>query len=441
MDPSHESWLGEFCSASSPEQKIPGLVRYSHSQGVSVRFLKQITSPWIQPSVLHGILETGEECTLLGPSCLPGGDPERYYSHHEGATVVSGIIGYKYFVIGKHIDLSDTLGEVSFTFPDVGRFATGLDTFQQTHAGPLAYCDQTIMGRISVWRQDCGASMLNIKEAVISSNSAAIERLCSAHDAIKKELGAHFMKRLSSEYRIILEFTSEIPLHDACFSMQKLVDLFSVLLYSPIITADVIARKGSLGDRKALAVYISHTLDERTISIIQARSNTQSIPIQLSALQFADIVNTWAEECSKYATLVSGIQSRTGIKAVHEVQAEIILCCAFMESIKHEAGLGKKYEDCLRNYACSGLQEKILAIFELDSIEKAGAAISEVRSDIVHFKGSRKWINKMPLAIACQLSQYLELTVLGYLLERLGVERKLIDEYQILQAEAFWSSI
>lgn len=121
--------------------------------------------------------------------------------------------------------------------------------------------------------------------------------------------------------------------------------------------------------------------------------------------------------------------------------AELILYCAFMESIKHEAALDKKYEDCLRNYACSGLQQKILAVFDLETIEKVGVAISEARADIVHFKGARKWIDKMPTVILCQLTQYLELTVIGYLLERLGVDRELIGTYQMLQAETFWTGI
>jgi hypothetical protein len=419
---------------------MPGLVRYAHSQGVTVRFLKQITSPWIQPSVLQGILETGAECTLFGPACLPGIDPEKYHKHHDGATVVSGVIGYKYLVIGKHIDPNDTIREASFTFPDIGRFATGRDSFLQTHEGPLAYCDQTIIGKISILRQDSNAFMLSIKEAVYSSNSAALESLCAAHDAIKKEHDAHFLRRKSAEYRIILEFNSELHLHDACLMIQKLIDLFSVLLYSPVMATGVVASKGSLGDRR-LTVYKSLALDERTLSIIESRRNAQRVLIGLNAIQFSDIVKTWSEECEKYSPLVSVIQSRTSIKAVHEVYAEIILHCAFMESIKHEAGLDKKYEDCLRRFACSGLQEKILAVFELYRIEEAGVAISEIRADIVHFKGARKWINKMPAVIICQLSQYLELTVIGYLLERLGVDRELIGRYQMLQAETFWSSI
>ena len=47
----------------------------------------------------------------------------------------------------------------------------------------------------------------------------------------------------------------------------------------------------------------------------------------------------------------------------------------------------------------------------------------------------------MPTAILCQISQYLELTVIGYLLERLGVDRELIGKYQMLQAETFWTGI
>jgi len=291
-----------------------------------------------------------------------------------------------------------------------------------------------------VWRQDTGVFMLDIKEAVHSSNSAALERLSKAHVEIKNELGASFTMRRSAEYRVILEFPSEVNLHDACMTMQKLVDLFSILLYVPVMAMGIVVGKGSLGDR-SITVYRSLVLDERTLDIIESRRNAQRIPIALNAIQLAGIVKTWIDEYEKYSPLVSGIQSRTSIKAVHEVYAELILYCAFMESIKHEAALDKKYEDCLRNYACSGLQQKILAVFDLDTIEKVGVAISEARADIVHFKGTRKWINKMPTVILCQLTQYLELTVIGYLLERLGVDRELIGTYQMLQAETFWTGI
>ena len=420
---------------------MPGLVCYSHLQGVTVRFLKRILSPWIQPSIMHGILETGQECTLLGQAHLPGIGPERYNQHHDGTTVVSGVLVYQYLVIGKHIDLNDGIGEVSFTFPDIGSFATGLDEFMQTHEAPLAYCEQTIIGKMSVWRQDSDVFMLDIKEAVHSSNSAALERLSGAHDAIRNELGAHFTRRQSAEYRITLEFPAEVNLHDAYMSIQKLLDLFSVLLYTPILAAGVLVSKGSLGDRN-LTVYRSLVLDERTLDIIKSNRNAQSIPIRLNEIQFSDIVKKWLEESDSYSPLVSCIQSRTNIKAVHEVYADITLYCAFMDSIKHEAGLGKKqYEECIRNFACSCLQQKILAVFELDEIEAAGVAVCEIRADIVHFRGTRKWINKISTVAICQLSQYLELTIIGYLLERLGINRELIGRYQMVQSQTFWSSI
>lgn len=441
MNTTQESWLGEFFSDCSRGEGIPGLVHYSHSQGVTVRFLQRISSPWIQPSILYGIFETGEECTLIDPSYLPGTGPEEYHQHHDGATVVSGVIGYKYLVIGKHIGPNDNIGEVSFSFPDIGSFATGLDAWLQTHQAPLAYCDQTIIGKMSICRQDSGAMMLSIKEAVHSSNSAALESLCRAHDTITKEHDAYFMRRQTAEYRIILEFHSSVPLHDVCLKIQKLVDLFSILLYSPIIALSMIATKGSLDGRR-LTVYRSLALDERTLSIIESRRKTQDIPIVLNAIQFSDIVKKWTEECEKYSSLVSCIQSRTSMKAVHEVYADIILYCAFMDSIKHEAGLGKKqYEECIQNFACIGLQKKILAVFDLDKIEEAGVAISDIRTDIVHFRGTRKWINKLPTVTICQLSQYLELTVIGYLLEKLGVGRELIGKYQMLHATTFWSGI
>jgi len=67
--------------------------------------LEELSSQWIQPAVLFGILETGEECTLLEPVVLPRSTPIRYRQQNGGSTVVSGEVGYKYLVVGKHLEL------------------------------------------------------------------------------------------------------------------------------------------------------------------------------------------------------------------------------------------------------------------------------------------------------------------------------------------------
>lgn len=434
------SLLGEFFFDSTQNQGIAGLIRYSYSQGVVLRFLKQISSQWIQPAVLFGILETGEECTLLEPVVLPGSAPIAYQQHHGGSTVVSGEVGYKYLVVGKHLELHEAFGEASFTFSGIGRFATGLDTTLQSHEAPLAYCAQTVMGKISIWRQDLSACMLNIKEAVHSESRTALESLSRASDAIEKEHRCHFMKRLSSEYRMIIEFNSAVSLGEVFEGIQKIIDLISLLLYSPMTAESVCISQGSPGARR-LNVYRSEMMDERTLSIIESQRSSRDAPVRLPEISFSDVLLTWNQEYSKYAILISSIQSRTGIKVLHEMYADIILNCAFMESIKHEAGFAHKYGDCISRFSCIGLQERIGSVLEADYSEDIGVVISEIRADIVHFKGTRKRISGMSVIAICELSQYLELTVIGYLLGKLGVSAELVERYQMSQSATCWTGV
>jgi hypothetical protein len=434
------SLLGEFFSDPTQDQGIAGLIHYSCSQGVSLRFLRQISSQWIQPAMLFGILETGEECTLLEPVVLPRSTPITYRQHNGGSTVASGEVGYKYLVVGKHLELNEAFGEASFTFSGIGRFATGLDSTLQSHEAPLAYCAQTYIGKISIWRQDLSACMLNIKEAVDSDNRTALESLSIASDAIEKEYGCFFTKRLSSEYRMIIEFNSEVSLDEVFEGVQKIIDLISLLLYSPMMAEAVCISQGS-PCAKRLKVYISQMTDERTLSIIESHRSSGDTPVRLPEILFPNVLSTWNDEYSKYATLVSGIQSRTGIKALHEMYADIILHCAFMESIRHEVGFAHKYGDCISRFACIGLQEKIRSVIKADYTEDIGVVISEIRADIVHFKGTRKRISSMSVIALCEFSQYLELTVIGYLLGRLGISGELRDRYQMSQSATCWTGI
>lgn len=60
-----KTWLGTFFPADGYDQRISGELRYSPELGVQLKYLSpHEESP--HSAYLHGILETGEKCTLFG---------------------------------------------------------------------------------------------------------------------------------------------------------------------------------------------------------------------------------------------------------------------------------------------------------------------------------------------------------------------------------------
>ncbi len=276
----------------------------------------------------------------------------------------------------------------------------------------------------------------------LGSQRTAFESLATEFDAKARGQNIHLFKRTNTEYRVILKLNAPEPLGKVYASVQMLISLFSFLLYSPLQEDSVTVSHGP-GLNRSLRIFKSSSLDEKTLAIINSFQPLQDMPVTINDLVFDRVLEKWLQESPKYMTLLSGIQARTGIKAIHEIYSDLVMCCSFMDTIASEANLRRKckYEDVIQNYACRGLQEKILAAFGLTGISESGKAICELRGDIVHFKGESKWLDKIPREMLCDLVQCLELTVIGYLFDRLGIGKEVSERYQMFYSATDWLSI
>ena len=445
MNGSAISWLGEFSYDRAGNQSLHGQIKYSPEQGIILHFFKSIISPWSPPDFLRGILETGEECALISPINLPGLEPIQYISHKDSSNVVKGEIGYQFLVLGKHAGLEELVDEISFSFSGLASFATGKDRHCQFTRGPMIYSKQTKMGMLSIWRADSGVCTLSLKDDyfVLESEVKAFDTLANEFETKASEQNIHPLKRTSAQYNLVLKLDAPTPLGEAYASIQLLVSLFSFLLYSPTQEDSVIARQTPSYDR-SLRIYRSSSLDEKTLAIINSFKPLQDIPISINDIELDIALDKWISESPKYITLLSGIQTRTGVKAIHEIYADLVIICAFMGTIAHQEVCLRdkhKYEDVIRKYACSGLQLKILGTFEVSDLCESGKAISELRAEIVHFKGDYKWLDIMSYEKLCHLAQLLELTVIGYIFGKLGIKKAVTEKYQTYHSTTFWTSV
>jgi len=297
---------------------------------------------------------------------------------------------------------------------------------------------------VSIWRADSGVCALSLKDDyyTLESKSKEFDRLANEFDAKAREQKIHLLKRTSAQYRLVLALDAPTPLGEAYTSIQSLVSLFSFLLYSPTQEDSVMARQAPTMD-KSLRIYKSSSLDEKTLAIINSLKPLQDIPVSINDIELDIALEKWISESPKYITLLSGIQARTGVKAIHEIYADLVISCAFMGTIANEEGLRDryKYEDVITKFACSGLQQQILETFEVADLGMAGKAISELRAEIVHFKGAYQWLGSMSYEKLGHLAQLLELTVIGYLFDKLDIRKDVTERYQTYHSTTFWSSI
>ena len=440
MNDSSISWLGEFTHDCTDNQNLHGHIKYTPEKGIILRFFKPIMPPWAPPDFLRGILETGEECALISPVNLPGIERIQYNQHKDSPMVVRGEIGYQFLVLGKHAGLEELVDEISFSFSGLASFATGRERDRRFERDPTIYSKQTKLGKLSIWRADSGVFALSLKDDyyALKSSRAAFDRLANEFDAKAREQNIHFIKRTSAEYKLVLKLDAPAPLREAYISIELLISLFSFLLYSPILEKSVTAWRATSMD-KSLRIFKSSLLDEKTLAIISSFKPLQDIPISINDIALDIALDNWINESTKYMTLLSGIQARTGVKAIHEIYADLVISCAFMGTIANGEGLRdkNKYEDVIRKYACSGLQLKVQETFALDDLGMSGKAISELRGEIVHFKGVYHWLDRISYEKLWNLAQLLELVVIGYLFDKLGINKEVIEKYQMFHSAKF----
>lgn len=60
-----------------------------------------------------------------------------------------------------------------------------------------------------------------------------------------------------------------------------------------------------------------------------------------------------------------------------------------------------------------------------------GTGIGELRNEIAHVGKPKELLGSLSITDMIKISQYLQMTIIGYILTRLGVDRNLIDDYQI----------
>ena len=68
--------------------------------------------------------------------------------------------------------------------------------------------------------------------------------------------------------------------------------------------------------------------------------------------------------------------------------------------------------------------------FGKSSLDDAAVAIGDIRNEIAHVGRPKHWLATLSLGQLVRISQYLQLTIIGYILTNIGVPANAICTYQ-----------
>ena len=423
-------WVGEFFLPGQYEMRFAGTVDYSPENGPILTYLIAGTEVPDDTDVLHGILDTGEPCTLFG----------HFSARHSGFFSKNGIIthpgkaGFGFFVIGDFFKHDDCFDEFDFSFTGMQEFF-----FPQGYKDLVKYSNKPLLdektpyGSITIGNNALfGTVDSDITTQIYSKDADALARLQELFYQVQAEFPqALFMLKKDIYYRIRMKLDTGEQIHHAISHISNIADLFALLIYNPVYPESISIINKAKPSSPPLPVYPWMALDKRTIDLSTKTQSHFHMPIKRSNIDFAVVLSTWLSEQNSAPTITSSIQNETGFRDLHSLHGELVLYATQLEWISHTSGEKKlKYEYPLTNYASTTIQTALQQVFQCASLSDAGQCIGDLRNEIAHVGKPKKLLNTLTMQELGFIARYLQLTIIGYLLTRIGIPIDIISAYQ-----------
>lgn len=430
---STKQWLGEFFLHDAYDQRFSGKIEYSPENGVLLSYTITGHDVPTESEVIFGVLATGEKCTLVG----------NFSPKHSGITLKNGLAtrsgkaGFLYLVIGDFLTQDELLFDFNFSLTNLQEFF-----FYKGYKDIVRYSETPIFslptpfGEMRIGHNaSFGSLHKNIKSQIYSRDTDALNELESAFKEIEiKYPNSSFMLKKDIAYRIHFKFKLGATILQAYDHISDIANLFSLLIYSPVYPDSLRVQKKSGGKTTTtLEIYPSMTLNTRTIELATQERFNYRMPITNTSIDLGKIAQTWFQSPRSHSTIISSIQNDTGFSYEHTVHGEIVLYATQLESISHNNGMKSKhnkYEYPLDHYGCEKIRDGLGAIFGKAGLTDIGKAVGNMRDEIAHVGKPRTLLAALSLNDMVHISQYLQLTIIGYIMKTIGVPANVIAKYQ-----------
>lgn len=412
-------------------ERFVGTLEYSAENGLLLSYTIPKYEVPRACNVLYGVLTDGQKCSLYG-EFSPG---QSGFTLQSGLTVRQGKSYFLYLLLGEHLPNDRLIFEINFSLTNLQEFffPGGHKDLVRYSTKPLLAA-QTNFGMIEVGN-DAKFRLLNrdLSTQIFSPNDSALRELKDAFDTIQQNhIDSLFLLKEDIAYRISLKFDHGASIVSAYKYIRELSNLFAVLICSPVYPESIrIPHQAEDGSKSSIVMYPSMVINKRTVEMCTKSQSHFHMPITNAKIDLPSILSKWLECCERYKIIISSIQSETGFRHEHSLHGEIVLYATQLEGISYEASVrDKKYEYPLESHAIPQVKEGVEKIFLAAGEDSVGRGISDLRNEISHVKKTRKLLTAISMTELARLSRYLQITILGYVLENIGIEKDLIANYQ-----------
>lgn len=426
------TWFGHFKYAEGSDW-FPGRLRYSPESGVQLDYFMALNFDVPSTTVLFGILDDGKLCTLYGNF-----NPSDGGMQFGKASLWKGTRGFKFCLIGEHFPEEHSFIGLDLDFNNLQEFC-----FPKSMHEQIPYSDKPLLD------MDCGefrVQLINhgqfsftsagfVRE-LYSDNKALLTDLESAIDVVvAKHPGSVLFKRRSIGWYLRLVHEEGIAAHRWMEHLYSIELLFSLLLFKPVLPIEMQLRdKGEEGKARSYSVLGGiGGLNNQTIPHLTRDDIHETLAIRLQTVDLGTVVKRWIEVKEGFELFASKIRDDFGNRSSHQSQTEYVLLLAQLESVAQKAGLdhNKRYEEAIAAFGTTALVTLILKILDVAAIAEVGQVLSKLRSEIAHFRKSRKWLDKIGLHYLVALNRCLDLVIAASLYKELGIADAVIAEFQV----------
>jgi ApeA N-terminal domain 1 len=429
---SQREWNGEFFLPDQFENRFFGNITFSPEKGVVLTY--RITGHDLpsKSELLYGVLDTGEQCTLVGTfSAAHSG-----FSVKNGLSTRSGKADFHSLVIGKFLGEKELFSEVSFSLLGMQEFffPEGYKDLVKYSNEPL-FVAETDYGHIevgnnasfSILGKDVTAQIYNRNDQALADLRQAFEEIDGKHE------NSFFMLKKEISYMITIKVNNACGVLALLEHITDIGNLFAILIYGPVYPELIkLKHRDDDGHPYSSTVYPSMALEKRTADLCRKKRSHFHMTITKSNIDLASAIKKWLAQSNKYTTIVSSLQNETGCRNEHSVHGELVMYATQFESISQAAGVGKtkKYEYPVSQFGTDKIKNSLVQIFSSAGEPNFGKGIGSLRNEIAHVGKPKELLYSLDLGDMVQVSQLLQITILGYVHDAIGIGKEVIEKYQ-----------
>lgn len=426
-----KEFIGEFFT-DDYEKRFVGKVVYSPENGVIFEYSISGTETPNKASVLYGVLDNGNKCTLLG-AFNPQGSGIRLQN---GMTTRHGKVGFPCLLIGECVEENALFEVVTFTLTNMQEFffPKGYKDFVKYSSKPLVEIELPY-GVLEIGTSaSFGLLNKDITSQIYCKNEATLAELKCVFDQFQeRHPEENLMLKQDIKYVAKLKMSQGQTINDLHQSISDIANLFAMLTYNPVYpdSINVIAPEEGQNHR-SFKLYPSIVLEKRTMDLALRERSNFHLPITKSNIDLSKTIEKWVKTSSNFQTIISSIQNETGFRDEHSIHGEIVVYSTQLESISYNENKPKseKYEYPIDKYGKKHIKPKLIEIFKNVNNDTLGENISGLRNEIAHVGRPKTLTKRLSMQQMVKIGQLLQMVVIGYIFDCLNLEQNVTDNYQ-----------